>query len=249
MRNYIRADVKRILKRSSHLFSMLLLFAIYVIALFLTNRGQVTPVTLVSSACGMLDWIVIFIGLFEMIAVFSEDFKVKTMQVAIGLGVSRNKIVLCKLIEAAILMVLDCIAVVLLTMGVGAALGANIPMDVLTTLNNTLLVKCILAQVASVSLTMIVLFVTQSTILSIFVYVLVSAGVVNMLLSVLPMLGVTWLENLNLNRLTLSYHIGSFYTKLVLGSFEVVSFLVIAAYTAAGIFGTCKLFSKRELDF
>ena len=250
MRNYIRADVKRILQRSSHLFSMLLLFIIYACAVYFPNRSmQTTFVTLVTSACSMLDWLVIFVGLFEMIAVFSEDFKVKTMQVAIGLGVSRTKVVLCKLLEVAVLLVLDCIALTLLTMGIGAVMGASISFVVLKDLILTLLIKCLLNQVACVSLTMIVLFVTQSSILSIFVYVLISVGIVNLLLSLMPMFGMTALESLNLHRLTLSYLVGSFNTDILLGTFDIVSFIGIGIYIVVGIFATCKLFGKRELDF
>ena len=250
MRNYIRADVKRILQRSSHLFSMLLLFVIYVLSLYLPNRGpQVTSVTLVAFAGTILEIMLVFCGLFEMIAVFSEDFKVKTMQVAIGLGISRNKVVVCKLLETLILLVLDCIVLVLLTMGIGSALGAAIAPALLMDVICTLLVKGILAQAAVISLTMIVMFVTQSTVLSIFVYIILGMGVVNIVLSLLPMFGVTMLESLNLNRLTLSYHVGAFYTHAVLGTFDVVALLVIAIYTAVGITATCKLFAKRELDF
>ena len=250
MRNYIHADVKRILQRSSHLFTMLLVFLVYFCTIYFPNRGaQTTAVTLVASACSTLDWLVTFVGLFEMIAVFSEDFKVKTMQVAIGLGVSRNKVVLCKLLEVAILLVLDCIALTLLTMGVGFLFGAPIGFIVLRDLICTLLVKCLLAQVVCVSLTMIVLFVTQSTILSIFVYALISLGVVNLVLSLMPMFGITALESLNLHRLTLSYLIGAFQTRLLLGTFDFGPFIGIVIYLGVGIFATCKLFGKRELDF
>lgn len=250
MRNYIRADVKRILQRSSHLFSMLLLFALYVIVLYLPNRGmQVTSVTLVASACGLLDWLAVFFGLFEMLAVFSEDFKVKTMQVAIGLGVTRNKVVICKLLETIILMVLDCIVIVLLTLATGSVLGASIAPAVLTDLVLALLIKFLLAQAVVVSITMIVMFMTQSTILSLFVYILTGLGTIYLLLSFMPMFGLTWLENLNLGRLTLSYNVGAFYSRLVLGSFDFVSFLIVIAHLAAGIIATCKLFQKSELDF
>lgn len=250
MRNYIRADVKRILQRSSHLFSMLLLFALYVIVLYLPNRGmQVTSVTLIASACSMLDWLAVFFGLFEMLAVFSEDFKVKTMQVAIGLGVTRNKVVICKLLETIILLFLDCIVILLLTLATGSALGASIAPVVMKDLVLALLVKVILAQAVVVSLTMIVMFMIQSTILSLFVYILIGMGTIYLLLSILPMFGLTWLENLNLGRLTLSYHVGAFYSRLALGTFDFISFLVIVLYLAIGVFATCKLFQKSELDF
>ncbi|MBP3646003.1 MAG: hypothetical protein J6K55_06225 [Clostridia bacterium] len=250
MRNYIRADVKRILQRSSHLFSMLLLFALYVIVLYLPNRGmQVTSVTLIASACSMLDWLAVFFGLFEMLAVFSEDFKVKTMQVAIGLGVTRNKVVICKLLETIILMVLDCIVIVLLTLVTGSVLGASIAPAVMMDLVLALLVKFLLAQAVVVSITMIVMFMTQSTILSLFVYILTGLGTIYLLLSFMPMFGLTWLENLNLGRLTLSYNIGTFYSRLVLGSFDFLAFLIVIVHLAAGIIATCKLFQKSELDF
>ena len=250
MRNYIRADVKRILQRSSHLFSMLLLFALYVIVLYLPNRGvQVTSVTLIASACSMLDWLAVFFGLFEMLAVFSEDFKVKTMQVAIGLGVTRNKVVICKLLETIILLFLDCIVILLLTLATGSALGASIAPVVMKDLVLALLVKFLLAQAVVVSITMIVMFMTQSTILSLFVYILIGMGTIYLLLSILPMFGLTWLENLNLGRLTLSYHVGAFYSRLALGTFDFISFLVIVLYLAIGVFATCKLFQKSELDF
>ena len=144
---------------------------------------------------------------------------------------------------------LDCIVIALITMGIGALLGAPIAFIVLKDLIITLLVQCLLAQVVAVSLTMIVLFVTQSTILSIFVYALISAGIVNLLLSLMPMFGFTALESLNLHRLTLSYLIGAFHTRILLGSFDIASFIGIAIYLGAGIFATCKLFGKRELDF
>ena len=250
MRNYIRADVKRILQRSSHLFSMLLLFALYVIVLYLPNRDmQVTSVTLIASACSMLDWLAVFLGLFEMLAVFSEDFKVKTMQVAIGLGVTRNKVVICKLLGTIILLFLDCIVIILLTLATGSALGASIAPVVMMDLVLGLLIKILLAQAVVVSITMIVMFMTQSTILSLFVYILTGLGTIYLLLSFMPMFGLTWLENLNLGRLTLSYHVGAFYSRLVLGSFDFVSFLIVIVHLAAGIIATCKLFQKSELDF
>lgn len=250
MLNYIRADVKRILGRKSHMFTMLFLFAVFFAALVLPNRGmQVTSVSLIAAACSLLDWMPIFFGLFELIAVFSEDFKVKTMQVAIGLGISRLQVIVCKLLEMVILIVLDCIVLLLLILGAGYGLGVSIPMVVLRDAVLALVVKLILGVTAYTSLTMIVLFFTQSTILSIFVYILVSIGIVSILLSGAPLLGLHWVESLRLNRFMLSTIINTFYTRLVLGTFDAVALLGIFAYIGAGVFFTHKLFSKCELDF
>ena len=250
MLNYVRADVKRILRTSSHMFSMALLFVVYFCTLYFPNRNvQVTPVSLVVSACSALEWITIITGLFEMIAVFSEDFKVKTMQVAIGLGISRTQVVLCKLIEIIILLALDCLVYIAITLLGGAVLGLAIPLKVLMDVVLILLVKGLLACIVFTCLTMIVLFVTHSTILSVFTYVFIGVDVIGLLLSLLPMFGFSWIEDLNLNRITLNYLIGVVHTRLALGTIDLGGLLGMAIYTAIGLFCTCKLYRKRELDF
>lgn len=250
MLNYIRADVRRILGRKSHAFSMFLLFFIFFATLYFPNRNeQMTSVSLITSACSTLDWLLIFVGLFELIAVFAEDFKVKTMQVAIGLGISRAQVVVCKLVESIILLILNCLVYLLLTLGIGAMLGVSVPANVLRDLVNVLLVKGVLANACFTSLTMIVLFVTQSSILAIFVYVLIGVGAVSILLTLTQFIGIDWVETLRLNHITLSYLLSAFHTRLALGTFDFLSFLGIALHLFAGVFITCKLFAKRELDF
>lgn len=211
--------MKRILRSSSHLFPMLLVFAVYFSVLYFPNRNmQVTPVSLVVSACGVLEWVMLFIGLFEMIAVFSEDFKVKTMQIAIGLGMTRTQVVLCKLFEVLALLVLDCLTVI------------TIPLKVLMDVVRVLLVHGLLGCAVFTSLTMIVLFVTHSMILSIFTYCFVGIDIVGILLSLLPMFGFEWIENLNLNRLTLSYLAGIVNTRLALGTVDIGGLVGLLIY-------------------
>ena len=250
MRNYINADIKRILSRASHTFSMLLLFVGYAATLLLTNRTlQVTSVSLVNSACGILGTMLFFFGLFEMLGVFSEEFKVKTMQVALGLGVTRNKIVISKLLEVVILLVMDMIALAAITVGIGGMLGVSIPMNVLKDLLITLLIQGVVAGTITTSITMIVLFATQSNILAIFTYAIFGLDVIGLLLMVLPLVGVNFLENLNLNRFTFGHLTGVLESRLALGSFDFKALIGLAAYLGLGVFGTCKVFGSRELDF
>lgn len=250
MLNYFRADVRRILGNKSHAFSMILLFGIFFATLYIPGRtAQVTSVSLVASSNSILDWLFPFIGLFEMIAVFSEDFKVKTMQVAIGLGVTRTQVIFCKLLEVLYLVVLDCIMLILIVLGTTAIFSTGMPVVVFNELLITLLVKGILCLAINTSLTMIVMFITQSTVLSIFVYVIIGLDVIGLLLSLGSMFGFEWVETLSLNRLTISYFSGLLHSRLVLGQFPVGAFLGICVYIGAGLVATCKLFSKKELDF
>lgn len=250
MRNYIHADIRRILSRTSHAFSMLLLFAIYALAVYLPLRSApVTPETLAAACCSTLSTMIIFFGLFEMIGVFCEDFKVKTMQVAIGLGITRCKVVLCKLLEVVILLALDMLVLTAISLGAGALLGTALPLAVLTDLFVMMLVQGVIGCTAVISLTMIVLFCTQSTVLSIFVYMVLGLDVVRILLQLLPLLGFEWLECLHLETLTLSHFVGTLETRLAAGGLSIPGLLGTAAYTAIGLAATCKLFAKRELDF
>ena len=250
MRNYIHADLKRILSRASHTFSMLLLFAGYAATLLLTNRTlQVTSVSLINSACGILGTLLFFFSLFEMLGVFSEEFKVKTMQVAIGLGVTRSKVVISKLLEVVILLVMDMIVVTAITVVVGAMLNVAIPMNVLKDLLITLLIQGVIAGTITTSITMIVLFATQSNILAIFTHAIFGLDVIGLLLMVLPLVGVNFLENLNLDRFTFGHLTGALESRLALGSFDFKALIGLAAYLALGVFGTCKVFGRRELDF
>ena len=250
MLNYFRADIKRILGNKSHAFSMILLFFIFFALLFVPSRTtQVTSVSLVASACNIIDWLMTFVGLFEMIAVFSEDFKVKTMQVAIGLGISRTQVVFCKLLEVMFLIVLDCIMLILLLLVNAAIFSTGMPMVVFKDLLCALLVKGIMCLAINASITMAVLFVTQSIVLAIFVYMCVGYDALGMLLTLGLMFGFDWIETLHLNRLTISHFMGLLHSRLVLGQFHAGAFLGMCAYIAAGLVATCKLFGKQELDF
>ena len=95
----------------------------------------------------------------------------------------------------------------------------------------------------------IVLGDAQSTVLSIFVYVLIGIDIVSMLLMLGTMFGFDWIETLRLNNLTVSYLVGLLHSRLVLGQFSLLAFLGVCAYIAIGVFGTCKLFGRQELDF
>ena len=250
MRNYFRADIRRIFSNKSHAFSMILLFAVFFAALSIPNRTQqVTSVSLVASACGLLDWLFTIIGLFEMIAVFSEDFKVKTMQVAIGMGITRMQVIFCKLLEVMFLVVLDCIVLTLMVLGIATFFGIVIPAIMLKDLLLTLLVKGVFRLAINTSLTMVVFFVTQSTVLSIFIYVMIGYDIIGILLQLRAMFGFNWIETLKLNRMTINYCTGLLHSRLVLGQFSLTAFLGLCACFCAGLFGTCKLFSKQELDF
>lgn len=64
--------------------------------------NTVTYLIMARAFAGMLP---MFFGLLVFIAVFSMDFKAKTMQVAIGTGLSRAEVVLAKTVEVFVITV------------------------------------------------------------------------------------------------------------------------------------------------
>ena len=144
---------------------------------------------------------------------------------------------------------LDCIVLTLIVLGTAGFLGAGMRLIVFKDLLISLLVKGLLSLAITTSLTMVVLFFTQSTILSIFVYVIVGLDVIGMLMSLASVYGFGWIETFKLNRMTINHLTGLLYSRLVLGQFSLQAFLGACAYIAVGLIGTCKLFGKRELDF
>ncbi|MGL6269561.1 MAG: hypothetical protein ACRC2O_16625, partial [Chitinophagaceae bacterium] len=86
---------------------MVAIYAILIIVLVIASKGQWNAVTFVLAVEQYIEFLPVLIGLVELISVFTEDFKAKTMQVAIGIGSPRYRIVLSKLIEMMLLVLVD----------------------------------------------------------------------------------------------------------------------------------------------
>lgn len=250
MCNYIRADLRNVYRRLSHIILFLILYGVFALMLIIPNLNvQVNSVVLAAQAASTVKNIISFFGLFELIAIFGEDFKAKSIQAAVGLGLSRAKVVLSKIIELIIKLMVDCVILVAVTLGVGAYFSLSIPLEALMDLFIALAMWGILANVSFAALTMPVLFTSQSTLLSTFVYLAFSIGIVTGLLSLTSLLGLEWLDKLQLERFMLTHLLGVTESRMVLGNVDIPALLGCLAYPVAGLILTIKLFEKRELDF
>ena len=110
MKQYFLADYRRAMTCRPHLVEIVLM-AVAVILMAVWGRftvdGNWNAVSYLSAISFPLSFMAMFLGLFDILAVFSEDFKAKTMQVAIGRGVSRTQVVLTKLLDVAMVLLTD----------------------------------------------------------------------------------------------------------------------------------------------
>ena len=246
MSNYIYADLKRILFRAPRIILTLLVYAVFAAVTAFTYYTSWSSINFVKNAQTYIEFLPILLGLVEMIAVFADDFRAKTMQVAIGLGISRAKVVFCKLIEAAVLVAIDLAVLAAIVLGASSYLKAGLS----PSQTNELLICLTMAGVSTISyisLTMILMFYNQSTGLGRILYLLLAVGIVSAAVSLIGI--IEFLEPLRLESYTLSNFLSVARARWIVGTFDVKSIIGILAYIAGSTGLTIFLFRKRELEF
>lgn len=246
MLNYIRADLKRIFTRVPRLVVLFLCYAGLAAIILVLHNEQWNSVVFTSGVEQYIKFLTAGLGLLELISVYSDDFRAKTMQVAIGIGIPRRNVVICKITEVGILVLADLLLFGAIMFTMGGILKSDINADQTMELI-AYLVKTWISILSYMSLSMILLFFTQSSGPGTLLYVGLSIGLLKGLFELLA--GIDAIQFLHLNTYTLSALLNTFGTRLLVGIFHVPSFFGILVYFAAGNLLTIFLFQKRELEF
>lgn len=247
MLNYIIADLKRITLRIPRAIAMLVIYAGMVLFLMsVSSSDQWNVVSYMSAVEQYVGFLMVMIGLVELVSIFADDFKAKTMQVAIGLGIPRWRVILCKLIEVMVLVLADLVVFALVAFiaapCVRVAPSGSRMMEIIGKLFGVWL-----GTTAFASLSMILIFITQGTLGAIILYLAMASGVVNTLMEII--LGLEGIKDFHLQRFTLTALVKMFDAKIILGTFSFSYFVGILIYIAIGYAVTLAVFRKRELDF
>ena len=104
MTNYIKADIRRILHKNTFLTAVGIFFALYAGMVFIYFNPSFTADMYVAKITSYLSYFPMIVGLFVFMSVYADDFKCKSMQVAIGYGFSRSRIIAAKLAESFLLL-------------------------------------------------------------------------------------------------------------------------------------------------
>ena len=252
MLNYIHADYKRILTRRPHIVLMILFEAIfvgYILHAWSKAAGNFTSVSFLSSANTFFGfWFQFVVCLVVFIQTFNFDFRAKTIQVALGIGVSRLKVILSKLIQVVLVMLTDFIVTLVVLYILSFVMGIYLNFQqvsylFLTGMGVITLVSC------SIALLMPLIFRTQNMVLALIGYFILVPGFHSSLVRMLTYLSPDSLKNLQLDRYFHDSCINLLSTNAIQGAFQLWPLIGTIAWFALGIYLTWLAFRKMELDF
>lgn len=247
MSNYIKADLWRMERRLPRII-IIVLFNLVMggVIIYTSTQDTWNSVFFMDRLLLGVKLAGILCAIIEFISVFSEDFRAKTMQIAIGGGMKRRHVILVKFADFMIAMAGDYILLSLV--GIVLALITRVQPNGEQIVDYFITILGYLLSVAGYySLSLIAVFYLQSVLMPMIVFLVLNCGFAHMLLEYLFKLEAV--QPLNLNRFTLSYNADLFMSRLVLGSFKWSAFIAIVIYIAAGYLLSSILFKKKELEF
>ena len=246
MGRYFRADMHRIFRRIPRYIVLALLLGLLGYIMYSATKEDITIYQLVDVLVKAVPYVSAAFGLIEYIYVFAEDFKAKTMQIAIGTGISRRKVVMTKWFECGFLCVVDYAVLIALIFAAGGINGISFAGDPAIDVYLLFLFGWIKTFVC-IGFTMILVFRVQATTGGMLLYLALCAGVVKLLLE--TVLDINALKPLGLSSLLFSNLIDTARSRAILGTFSAPHIAGIVIYAVACSIAAWLLFKKRELEF
>lgn len=249
MSNYIGADIRRVLHKQSFLGALAIFAALFAGIVFVYLNPAFTADMYVAKITSFLSFFPLVVGLFIFMAVYADDFKCKSMQVAIGYGIPRGRIVLSKLLESAILLLGTAAIMSIFVIATPIVLGLAPNAQQLETLFVTILAEMLRA-LGYVAISTIPVFFLQNAVNGIIIYVLLASKTVYIALSMI--LGQEFLINM-VGDLTKYLYTTQLYTAKTLliknESFHSVLILAVICYVIIPTVISVISFKKKELEF
>jgi len=244
MRNYIKADLFRIIHKKRR---WVLIALICILFALLGQKGKDNLYQVVNELVTWLPIAGLLIAVIEISYVYGDDFKARTMQIAIGSGLPRQKVVHAKWLEFMIVAAIDVDLYALFYLLISTVFqGTEGGFDVKTLIVNIFIQW--LTMTACIGCVMFIMFLNQGIVLAMLVYILLALG------SGIAMFLTKILVALNLSR----FHIESYFlsnmldtlgARLILGHISWFNALGILIYMMIGFALASILFKKKELEF
>ena len=249
MYNYIVADIKRICHKKSFLITVGAYIGLFLLMMFIYSNPTFTENAYVAKTTSFLGYFPLVIGLIVFLSVYYDDFKSKSMQVAIGYGMRRYKVVLSKIIESIVLLVLSIVIIGIITMIVPMLLDLKLNGSQITEILFTLVIEMLRA-IGYISISSIPVFYTQNAVNGTILYVLLSSKTIMLLLSII--LGQDFVVNIFGNLTKFVYTFGLYgirSTFMQTGIINISIFLMIIIYVILPTIISICGFRKKELEF
>lgn len=249
MSNYILADIKRIFQKKSYINTIGVYIGIFLFMIFVLFNPTFTKEDYLSKTYMFLGYFPLVVGLATFLSVYYDDFKSKTMQIAIGYGIPRYQIVLSKLLENIILSLICVIIIGIVIVLLPILLGFSINMQDINHLLFGLFVEA-LRNIGYLSIAAIPAFYTQNAVNGTIFYVLLSSRTILLLLNMI--LGQEFIVNLigNFGQYLYTvqlYHIRNIFMETNTCGFAILWLILI--YIICPCVVSIISFYKKELEF
>ena len=246
MNRYMKADFYRIFGRVSRYITLLILFIAFGAFLYIVADGS-TPYELVETLTKVVNLAICPVfGLVEYGVVYSDDIKAKTMQIAIGTGISRKKVIFTKWVEIVVLTALD----VIIFLGIAYVISilrnavfSGEPLRDVLVLSGFSLIKL----AGSAAITSILLFGTMNATLGMILFITSAFGILYFIVSAIVTIGP--LEALHLDQYLFTSLLEAAKSRAVIGTLSITHIAGIILYMLVFYLLACKVFKKVELEF
>lgn len=249
MNNYIAANLKRILAKKSFYTTTFVFIGLMLFLTYVKATPNYTSAAYVNDVQTMIGLYPLLVGIAIFISTFYDDFKAKTVQAALGLGISKTQVIFSKLIEVVILaIILGVITSVIIML-----LPMLFHIDMSAESYRSIAIQYIGATVQMIGyfcLCLPILFFRYNAIEGVILYVMLSSSVIyifsNLFLgskTVINMIG-------DKTFLILSNSINSIQGAIISNkSIDFTNVMILILYIALPIVLTIILFKKKELEF
>lgn len=244
MHRCIDADLKRILKKNTFrlMFGIVLVaIIICIIAVFVRDKDKNAEFQLFLTRVAELNAMLIGIPVF--LAIFADDFKSRAMQTAIGFGLSRDRLIICRFIEVVALTFLCNIVFTIVTFIMGKAGG--ISSDAINEALRRLWEYGALVSIAFSSLCIILVYIMQNATLGLVVYIIASSGVIDSLLALLNNIPVLKEHNIDVS----SFLVEPLIDRAIDESRYYLWVVLAVGYVIIPLIISIMIFRKKELEF
>lgn len=184
MVNYIKADLYRILHKQSFFGVIGTYIALFVLLIFILFNPTFTGAMYISKIYTFLDFFPLIIGLIVFVSLYVDDLKSNSIQIAIGYGLPRYKIILSKLLECFTLLIIISVCILFLVLITPILLDIKIDASQTIDLIKTILLE-VIKTMSYISMSQIIVYIAFNSIEGMIMYLLLSTQVVYIVLNIL----------------------------------------------------------------
>ena len=184
MNNYIGADLRRIFRKQSFLWAFGAFAGCFAILVFIYFNPNFTAEMYVSKMTSFMSYFPLVVGLLAFLSVYADDFKCRSMQIAIGYGMPRGRIIFAKLLESAVLLLTASVVMAVLLIAAPLLLGLAPTSQQMVSLVLTAGAE-LLRALGYGAMSAVAVFLTQNATGGTILYVLLSSKTVYIILTML----------------------------------------------------------------